>query len=86
LERHQRWLLVLDNVEKPQAVAELLPRGLAGHVLAASRAEPGWEPLADPLPVEVLAPTDATSFLLARTMERGRVGSGSPAGGLAGPW
>jgi tetratricopeptide (TPR) repeat protein len=71
LEHHQRWLLVLDNVEKPQAVAELLPRGPAGHVLVTSRAEPGWEPLANPLPVDVLALTDATNFLLARTKERG---------------
>jgi hypothetical protein len=67
LEHHHRWLLVLDNVEKPQSASELLPRNAAGHVLLTSRAETGWERLADHLPVEVLAPTDAANFLLART-------------------
>jgi tetratricopeptide (TPR) repeat protein len=70
LERHRRWLLVLDNVEEPQAAAELLPRSATGHVLLTSQAEAGWEPLAGPLPVEVLAPTDASGFLLARTGQR----------------
>jgi TIR domain/NB-ARC domain len=71
LERHRRWLLVFDNVEKPLAVDELLPRSASGHVLLTSQAETGWEPLADPLPVRVLPPTDAAEFLLARTKERG---------------
>jgi hypothetical protein len=67
LERHRRWLLVLDNLETPEAVADLLPRSAAGHVLLTSQAETGWEQLADPLSVEVLPPTDAAAFLLART-------------------
>jgi tetratricopeptide (TPR) repeat protein len=71
LERHRRWLLVLDNVEEPQAVAELLPRSGTGNVLLTTQAETGWEPLADPLPVEVLAPANAAGFLLARTKESG---------------
>jgi tetratricopeptide (TPR) repeat protein len=70
LERHRRWLLVLDNVEEPQAAAELLPRSATGHVLLTSQAEAGWEPLAGPLPVEVLAPADASGFLLARIGQR----------------
>ena len=71
LERHRRWLLVLDNLENPQAVADLLPRSATGHVLLTSQAETGWEQLADPLPVDVLSPTDAAAFLLARTRQRG---------------
>jgi tetratricopeptide (TPR) repeat protein len=71
LERNRRWLLVFDNVEKLSAVDELLPRSATGHVLLTSQAETGWEPLADPLPVRVLAPTDAAEFLLARTKESG---------------
>jgi hypothetical protein len=69
LERHRRWLLVLDNGVDPAAVAELLPRSDTGHVLLTTQAETGWEPLADPLPVEVLAPPDAADFLLSRTKE-----------------
>jgi hypothetical protein len=71
LERHRRWLLVLDNVEEPQAVAELLPRGASGHVLLTSQAETGWEPLADSLAVDALAPADAAGFLLTRTRQQG---------------
>jgi tetratricopeptide (TPR) repeat protein len=71
LERHRRWLLVLDNVEDPQAVAELLPRSATGHVVVTSQAETGWEQLITPLPVTVLAPTVAAGFLLARTSQPG---------------
>jgi hypothetical protein len=71
LERHRRWLLVLDNVVEPVAVAELLPRSGTGHVLITTQAETGWEQLANPLPVEVLTPTDAAAFLLSRTKQEG---------------
>jgi hypothetical protein len=70
LERHRRWLLVLDNVEDPAVVAELLPRNGTGHVVITSQAETGWEPLADSLLVQVLAPTDAVDFLATRTNQQ----------------
>jgi hypothetical protein len=54
LEHHHRWLLILDNTETPEAVDGLLPASGTGHVLITSRAEIGWEPLAQRLPVEVL--------------------------------
>jgi tetratricopeptide (TPR) repeat protein len=73
LEHHHRWLLILDNVEEPQAAVDLLSRSATGHVLLTSQAETGWEPLADPLPMEVLSPTDTAGFLLARTAEHGLV-------------
>jgi hypothetical protein len=56
VEQHPRWLLVLDNVDDPQAVAEWLPRSGTGQVVITSRTGVGWEPLASVLPVEVLAP------------------------------
>jgi tetratricopeptide (TPR) repeat protein len=71
LERHRRWLLVLDNVEGPQQVAEVLPRSAIGQVVITSRAGVGWETLASVLPVEVLAPADAAGLLLARVGETG---------------
>jgi NB-ARC domain len=71
LERHQRWLLVLDNFDDPQTVVELLPRSATGQVVITSRTGVGWEPLASMLPVEVLAPTDAAGLLLTRTREIG---------------
>ena len=71
LEHHQRWLLVLDNLEDPQQVVELLPRSATGQVVITSRAGVGWERLATVLPVDVLAPADAAGLLLTRTGETG---------------
>jgi hypothetical protein len=37
LEPHQGWLLVLDNIEDPQQVVELLPRSATGQVVRPRR-------------------------------------------------
>jgi hypothetical protein len=79
LERHQRRLLVLDNVKDPQQVTELLPRSPTGQVILTSRTGTGWEPLASVLPVEVLAPADAAGLLLARNGETGPVAEAAAA-------
>ena len=71
LEHQQRWLLVLDNVDAPDSVAEWLPRSATGHVMLTSRAGVGWEPLASVVPVEVLASADAAELLLDRAGETG---------------
>jgi tetratricopeptide (TPR) repeat protein len=71
LERHHRWLLVFDNVEDPQHVQDLLPRTATGQVLITSQTGTGWEPLANPVPVDVLSAADAARFLLARTQQTG---------------
>jgi tetratricopeptide (TPR) repeat protein len=71
LEHLQRWLLVLDNVDAPDSVAEWLPRSATGHVMLTSRAGVGWEPLASVVPVEVLASADAAELLLDRAGETG---------------
>jgi hypothetical protein len=71
LERHHRWLLVLDNVGDPQETADLLPRSATGQVVITSRTGVGWERLASVLPVDVLSPADAAGLLLIRTGETG---------------
>jgi tetratricopeptide (TPR) repeat protein len=71
LEHQQRWLLVLDNAVEPAALVGLLPRSGNGQVVITSRTGIGWEQLATPLPVEVLAPADAAGFLLTRTNQSG---------------
>ena len=48
-----RWLLIFDNAERPQDIADYRPGG-AGHVLITSRA-PGWGALGGRLEVDVLA-------------------------------
>jgi tetratricopeptide (TPR) repeat protein len=69
LERHERWLLVLDNIDDPQQVVELLPRSAAGQVVITSRTGVGWEQLATVLPIDVLASGDAAGLLLTRAGE-----------------
>ncbi len=63
--RHRtRWLLVVDNAERPQDVAGYLPGG-AGHVLITSRS-PGWGALGGRLEVDVLTRTETIALLQAR--------------------
>jgi tetratricopeptide (TPR) repeat protein len=71
LEHQPRWLVVLDNVDEPKAVADWLPRSATGQLIITSRDEVGWEQLASVLPVEALAPADAAALLLGRAGETG---------------
>lgn len=66
LERHHRWLLILDNIEEQDPLEELLPRS-GGRVLLTTQRDDDWAPLAQRIPVDVLEPDEATSFLQARS-------------------
>lgn len=61
LHGQQRWLLIYDNAEDPQALARYLPGG-AGHVLITSR-NPDWHELATPVPVDVFTRKESISLL-----------------------
>jgi NB-ARC domain len=52
LHSRERWLLVFDNAETPEHIADWLPGG-SGHVLITSRAR-GWDEVAIPVEVDVL--------------------------------
>jgi hypothetical protein len=59
--RHRgRWLLVFDNAEDPADVAAWLPGG-GGHVLITSR-QRGWEEVAVPVEVNVLARAESVAI------------------------
>ena len=76
--RHRgRWLLVFDNAEDPADVAPWLPGG-GGHVLITSR-QRGWDEVAAPVEVDVLARAESVAILQARVT----VLSGVDAGKLA---
>jgi len=63
--RHRgRWLLVLDNAEDPADVAPWLPGG-GGHVLITSR-QRGWDEVAAPVEVDVLARAESVAILQTR--------------------
>ena len=77
LENHDRWLLVFDNAEGPEAatglraplsrLADLLPRVLHGQVLVTSRDASWGQQQAALTELDVLKPTEAVRFLLARS-------------------
>ncbi|MFI6401421.1 FxSxx-COOH system tetratricopeptide repeat protein [Streptomyces sp. NPDC050548] len=60
-----RWLVVFDNAEDPEALADFVPSG-AGHVLITSR-NPDWHGVAAPLDVDVLARRESIDLLRRRT-------------------
>jgi transcriptional regulator with XRE-family HTH domain len=60
--RHRgRWLLVFDNAEDPADVTPWLPGG-GGHVLITSRRR-GWDEVAAPVEVDVLARAESVAIL-----------------------
>ena len=67
LHGQQRWLLIYDNAEDPQALARYLPGG-AGHVLITSR-NPDWHELATPVPVDVFTRVESISLLRGRVLQ-----------------
>ncbi len=68
------WLLILDNVDSPEAqlqVRKLLPRLTGGHVLITSRLA-GWPPGIDKQSLDTIPLGEASAFLLKRTEEKRR--------------
>ncbi len=69
LREHDRWLLILDNVDTPEAqaaVMEILPSLSTGRVLITSRIR-DWAPVVDRQLLERLGPDEARRYLLDRT-------------------
>ncbi|MDY7225332.1 FxSxx-COOH system tetratricopeptide repeat protein [Hyalangium rubrum] len=66
LQRHEGWLLIIDNAEQPGALASYLPPAVKGHVLITSR-NPAWGRLARAALVDVLGRAEAVEFLRKRT-------------------
>lgn len=64
LHERARWLLVFDNVERPDHVAPWLPGG-AGHVVITSRFY-GWDDLAVPVSVDVFSRAESKEILQGR--------------------
>ena len=69
------WFLILDNVDTPEAAAEveqMLARLHSGHVCITSRIA-DWSGAVEPLELDVLDPASAKAFLLDRTADRRRL-------------
>jgi tetratricopeptide (TPR) repeat protein len=71
LQEHDRWLVILDNVdtqEAERAVLEILPSLARGRVLITSRLRE-WPASVRRQPLELLSPEEAQRFLLERTAD-----------------
>jgi hypothetical protein len=79
LQTHPAWLLVFDNVKKPDDIRTYLPGG--GHVLVTSR-NPHWRGTATPLDVHVLERSESIDFLLKRTGYTDEASAGALAAAL----
>ncbi len=68
LANHERWLLIFDNVDDPDAVQPLLPNTPHGRILITSRLS-RLEQLGvgRAIPLETLTPEEAHAFLRKRT-------------------
>jgi hypothetical protein len=64
LHDQQRWLLIYDNAEDPQALSRYLPGG-TGHVLITSR-NPDWDELATPVRVDVFSRQESINLVRKR--------------------
>ncbi|GAB2839885.1 hypothetical protein GCM10022221_44090 [Actinocorallia aurea] len=70
---HRDWLLILDNVEDPDAVAEFLGDGHGGRVLVTTRRDVDWIRRGlRPVRLETLGLDDAVDLLCERTGRNGR--------------
>jgi TIR domain/NB-ARC domain len=65
LQRHSRWLLILDNADELALVAEFLPPMIGGHLLLTTRAS-ALGRLAQRIEMETLSPEQGALFLLRR--------------------
>ena len=77
LQAHDRWLLILDNVEDPADIEPLLGQLGGGHVIVTSRRDADWGRLADPVQLDVLDPAAAAQVLILRTGQHGAVDEGA---------
>ena len=68
LEKHEGWLLILDNACEPQDLLKYIPHGGKGHVILTSR-NSNWTTLAKSLAVQVFERAESVGFLLERTGE-----------------
>ncbi|MFF2847055.1 tetratricopeptide repeat protein [Streptomyces sp. NPDC058001] len=71
LTAHDDWLIVLDNVDRPEHVRRLLDRTGTGRFLITTRRATGWHGTATPLRLDVLERDEAVD-LFTRIVTHGR--------------
>jgi tetratricopeptide (TPR) repeat protein len=67
LQAHDGWLLILDDVSKPGDVESLLGQLRGGRILLTTRRDTGWQRMAAPIRLDVLAPGPAAALITTST-------------------
>ena len=67
LQAHPGWLLILDNVNDPGDIEELLGQLNGGHILVTTRRDANWDQTADPIQLDVLDVASAADLITLRT-------------------
>ena len=68
LERSRRWLMIFDDAPGPEAIRDLVPNGIAGHVLITARRQAAWESVGgESLVLSQLSRLDSVAFLVTTT-------------------
>lgn len=65
LANRSEWLIVLDNLDSPSALAEYFPTRIAGRILITSR-RPNWGRHAQVAPLETFTTQESLAFLQSR--------------------
>jgi hypothetical protein len=71
LQAHAGWLLILDDVSEPGDVEPLLGELHGGRIVLTTRRDAGWQRIAAPVRLDVLAPGPATALITAITGSAG---------------
>ncbi|SDR23658.1 FxSxx-COOH system tetratricopeptide repeat protein [Thermostaphylospora chromogena] len=65
LQSHDGWLLVLDNLEDPRHIQDLLGQLRSGHIVITTRRQVAWPAGVTHLSLDILTPQAAIELLLA---------------------
>lgn len=63
LENNTQWLLILDNVDDPSLLQDILPRQSNGHILLTTQLSPLGVPAVE-IPIEQVTPDEGAQILL----------------------
>ena len=67
LQCHDRWLLILDNVDDPADITGLLGQLRGGHIVLTTRRDVNWQTIATPIRLDILDPGPAAQIIIDRT-------------------
>jgi tetratricopeptide (TPR) repeat protein len=69
LQQNEKWLLIFDNAQNPEAIKDFMPGDGPGHVIITSRSQE-WGQLAKEFPIRIFEREESVNFILDRTRQQ----------------